>query len=422
MDGSGTVHAPGIVDVEAGEIVWVGPADAAPPVDGITTNEVSGALMPGMVNTHAHTPMLLLRGAGEALPVDRWLREVMWPLERKLVSDDVHAGMLLGASELLANGITTSVEMYFYGEAVAQAAVAPGLRVLAAPPIIEDPQMAVFGGWQARLDEIGELSERWASEPRVEIGIGPHAPYSTSAACLEGVASLAKARDLLVHMHVSEQRWEEAAVREQTGRSAMELLESTGILDGRFLAAHCVWLSEAEIETFAAHKVAVAHCPCSNCKHASGVAPVEAMREAGISVGIATDGPASHHRLDLFEEMRMAIRLARVHHADSERLPADAVLRMVTAEAADAIGRPDLGRLQAGARADMLAISMSEPALHPILPKDDVVARIVWSGSPRSIDRVWVEGTEVVSEGKVLTVDRESAIAEATARAAALAN
>jgi len=429
-DADHSVYSPGAIDIEGGVVVWVGPADEAPSVDRAGTDgepqgavgshdveHIPGILAPGFVNVHAHTPMLLLRGAGEGLPVDRWLREVMWPFEKKLVPEDVHAGMMLGAAELLGNGVTTSVEMYFHGEAIARAAVSTGLRVVAAPPIIEDEEMSVFGPWQERLASIGELAEKWVDEPRVEIAFGPHAPYSTSEECLRAVAELAKSREMLVSMHVSEQRWEDDAIRERTGRSAVELLESTGILEGRFLAAHCVWLTEAEIERFAEHSVAVAHCPCSNCKHASGIAPVRAMRAGGVTVGIATDGPASHRRLDLFEEMRMAIRLARVHHGDSTALPARDVLRMVTAEAANAIGRPDLGRLAVGARADMIALSPDVLALHPMIPGDDVIARFVWAGSSEAIHSVWAEGERVVLDGEVLCADLRQSIQIATERA-----
>lgn len=188
------------------------------------------------------------------------------------------------------------------------------------------------------------------------------------------------------------------------------------------LAAHGVWLSDDDMEIFGRHGVGVAHCPCSNSKHGSGLARVHEMIGAGIKVGIATDGPASHHRLDLFEEMRTAIRLARIHRGDAAFFSPHEALHMTTAGAADAIGRPDLGRIEPGSRADMVQLSPSESALHPVVPdEDDPVSRLVWSGSPRAVRSVWVGGEQVVAEGRPLTVDVDEVRAEVTERARRLA-
>lgn len=419
-----TVHSPGIVDFEGDTIVWSGAAADAPDRPGAEPTFVSGALVPGLVNIHAHTPMTLLRGAGENLPVDRWLHEVMWPREGKLTFEDVVAGMRLGAAELLGNGITTSVEMYFHGEAVARAAADARLRCVVTAPIIEDAQLARFGTWQDQLAEMVAMHHRWAGSDLIEIGIGPHAAYSTSEECLRAVSDTAAENDMLVHIHVDEARWEDAAVRERTGGyGATEWLEHLGMLRSRVIAAHCVWVSDEDLATFAANRVAVAHCPCSNSKHGSGAARVRAMLDAGVTVGLGTDGPASHHRLDLFEEMRMAMRLARVVSHDPLALTPYEVLAMATSRAADAIGRPDLGRLTPGSKADMIAVDLSDPAFHPVVEgEDDLVSRIVWGGSPEAVTAVWVGGEEVARNGSVHTVDVTSAMAEVTERAGRLAS
>jgi 5-methylthioadenosine/S-adenosylhomocysteine deaminase len=379
--------------------------------------------MPGLIDMHCHTPMVLLRGAGENLPVDRWLHEVMWPREGKLTEDDVEAGMRLGAAELLANGITTSVEMYFHGEAVAAAAADAGLRCIVTAPIIEDPQLARFGSWQEQLQAMVAMRETWKGSDLIEVGIGPHAVYSTSEECLRAVALVATTNDMLVHIHVDEARWEDAAVRERTGgRGATEWLEHLGVLEARTIAAHSVWVSKADIEVFARRRVAVAHCPCSNAKHGSGVAPVVDMLAAGVTVGLGTDGPASHHRLDLFEEMRTAMRLARVTGFDPARLTPHEVLSMATRQAADGLGRPELGRLTPGSVADMIEVSLDHPAFHPVIPtEDDLVSRLVWGATPATVRTVWVGGNEVVGRGRVRTVDVEAAAADVTARARRLA-
>ncbi len=410
------------IDVEDGRVVWSGPATEAPARPGHSVHAVAGVVVPGFVNSHCHTPMVLLRGAGEGLPVDRWLKEVMWPREARLTPDDVRVGMQVGGAELLANGITTSVEMYFHGQAVAEGAASVGLRCVVTAPVIEDAALGGLGPWEGQLDEMVATRERWAGSDLVDVGLGPHAAYSLTDACLRRIAEVATDAAMLVHIHLAEQEWEDAAVRERAGMSAPAHLESLGLFEADVLAAHAVWVSATDIEILAGHDVAVAHCPCSNAKHASGIAPVGELVEAGVRVGIATDGPASHHRQDLFEEMRTAIRLARVHHGDAERFSPAEALHMVTAGAADAIGRPDLGRLTPGSCADMVSLSQSAAALAPVIPgEDDVVSRLVWSGSPALVTDVWVGGRRVVEAGAVTTLDVAAATADMTARARRLA-
>ena len=459
MDGPvGRVPAPiadGAVDVgDDGRIVWCGPAADAPALDGdarspgndapapggdalgpntdaprpggsgVTVHRIDGILMPGMVNAHCHTPMVLLRGAGEGLPVDRWLHEVMWPRESKLTGDDVRAGMRLGAAELLTNGITASMEMYFHGQALAEGATDAGLRCLVTPGVIEDPDFSGAGPWPDQLDEMVALRDRWAGNDLIGAGFAAHAAYSVSTECLSAIASYAADTGMPVHIHLAEQQWEDAAVRERSGGlGAPEYLESLGLLDGDVIAAHGVWLTADDIEVLARNDTAMVHCPCSNAKHASGAAPVEEMRAAGLRVAIGTDGPASHHRLDLFEEMRTAIRTARIRSGDAQTLPGAETLRMTTAGAAEVLGwGAELGRLAPGCWADMVSLSAAEPALNPVITgEDDPLSRIVWSGSPGAISAVWVAGRKVVEDGRVLTVDMAEAVAEAEARARRLA-
>lgn len=414
--------SPGVVDVERGRISWSGRAEDAPDRPGVAVRRVEGVLMPGMVNIHCHTPMVLFRGAGEGLPVDRWLKEVMWPRESLLTEDDVRLGMQMGAAELLANGITTSVEMYFHGDSVAEGASGTGLRCVVTAPIIEDDQLGRFGTWEDQLDQMVGTRDRWLEDDLIEVGLGPHAAYSVSDECLRHVAQIGVETGMLVHIHVAEQEWEDAAVRERSGMSAPAYLESIGMLEARVLAAHAVWMSDRDIEILARNDVSVAHCPCSNTKHGSGIARARDMHMAGIRVGIATDGPASHHRLDLFEEMRTAIRLNRIKQGSTTSFTAARALRMVTSAAANSIDRPDLGRLLPGAWADMVQVSFSESALHPVVPhEDDPAARVVWSGSPAAVRSVWVGGRQVVDEGRVTSIDAERVRDDATRRARRLA-
>ena len=284
MEPEGVIHSPGAVDVEDGKVQWVGRAEEAPPPNGATVERVEGVMLPGMVNIHCHTPMVLLRGAGENLPVDRWLHEVMWPREARLTPEDVEMGMAAGATELLAGGITTSMEMYFHGQAVAAGAARAGLRCVVTAPLIEDAQLSGFGAWQGQLDQTTELARRWEGNDLIQVGIGPHAVYSLSEECLRGVAETAAAHRMLIHIHVDEQEWEVAAVRKQTGMSATAYLAQLGILDSPTMAAHSVWISPDDIAILAESGAGVAHCPCSNGKHASGHRP-RARDESGRNSG-----------------------------------------------------------------------------------------------------------------------------------------
>ena len=255
----------------------------------------------------------------------------------------------------------------------------------------------------------------------VDVAFGPHDPTLTEAA-LRRIGETASEEGMLVHIHLTENQADVAALEELVGTTGPTYLESIGLFDAEVLAAHAVWLTDDDIARLAGHAVAVAHCPCSNTKHASGIARVEDMIDAGITVGIATDGPASHHRLDLFEEVRTAIRLARVKSGNPQGLPAASALRMVTADAADAIGRLDLGRLVPGSWADMVAINGSSPALNPVLPaEDDAISRIVWSGSPNAISAVWVAGEKLVDQGALARVDMRQLGSDSLASAERLA-
>jgi 5-methylthioadenosine/S-adenosylhomocysteine deaminase len=413
--------SPGVVDVRDGRITFVGDPNDVPALDDIVMSQLEGVLLPGFVDAHAHSPMVLLRGAGEGLPVDRWLTEVMWPREIRLTPDDVRVGMTLGAAQLVTGGITTSSEMYFHPEAMAEGGREVGLRSLIAPPLLVADGLAALGTWEHQLERMVAFARDHEADPLVEGVIGPHAAYSVPEEPLREAGRLAAAEGLLLHIHVAEQQHEADAIRDRTGLSVPRYLERLGVLEARVLAAHGVWLDDDDIGVLADHGVGVAHCPSSNGKHASGMAPVVPLRQAGVSVAIATDGPASHDRLDLFEEMRTAIRLARLRGRDANALGVRDALRMVTREAADAIGRNDLGAIEVGRRADLVHLDLDPIALSPIVEVEDLLTHLVWSGSPALVRDVWIEGRPVVRDGRVITVDVEAVAAEVTVRARRLA-
>jgi 5-methylthioadenosine/S-adenosylhomocysteine deaminase len=421
-DGTATSAAPGVVDVKDGRVAWSGAASEAPVREHANVHRIAGVLIPGMVNTHCHTPMVLLRGVGEGLPVHRWLREIMWPLEAKLTPDDVRVGMKAGAAEQLLNGVTTSLEMYFHSEAVAAGVEEIGSRALIASSVITEEALSHFGTWEQQLDDAIKLRDAFVDSDHIVIGIGPHDP-TVPEDCLRAIGELALEQDMMISTHVAEGEHDVAAIRDIAGTSVVSYLESIGLLEPRFVAAHGVWLSDEDMRVFATHGASVAHCPCSNMKHGTGTARVVDLMSAGVNVAVATDGPASHHRLDMFEEMRTAVRLARVRSENADVLAGSQVLAMATSNAADAIGWPDIGRLSVGSWADMVALSPDSPALNPIIESVDQPAeRVVWSGSPQAVAAVWVAGKKVVEQGRLVKADMERLTAEATQVANKLAN
>lgn len=420
-DSRSDLFEPGIVDVADGRVLWSGSAHNAPESPGASRIDVPGLLMPGFVNTHCHTPMVLLRGAGEGLPVDRWLTEVMWPREARLTPEDVYWGMTLGGAELLRNGVTSSVEMYFFPDQVALAASNARLRCIVTPPIIEDTKLSRLGTVEHQLVAAADLGRQWSDHDLIDIGLGPHSVYALSDEVLREVARIGAAEDLMVHIHLAEQSYENDLCLERYGQPLVPYLEDSGMLESHLLAAHGVWLTDDDQARLAEHSVGVAHCPASNSRHASGIAPVVDLRKRGIPVGLGTDGPASHSRLDIFAEMRLAIRMARLRALNAELLTPRDALAMATSEAAAALARCDIGTLQPGRWADMVNVAVDGSSFTPVLQPVDLITHLVWSGSPSDIRAVWVGGHQVVDNGHCLTVDVAQAQHEVAVRARRLA-
>jgi 5-methylthioadenosine/S-adenosylhomocysteine deaminase len=306
---------------------------------------------------------------------------------------------------MLRNGVTTTSEMYFFPDALATGAIDSGIRVVVAAAILDAPGLDRFGTPDQMIGDALRLRAAYAGHELVEVALGPHSAYTLSADTLREVADAAAAEEMLVHIHVLETRTEleEAAARGQAAVPAY--LADLGLFAGRAIAAHGVWLGDADIDLLAGLGVGVAHCPGSNGKIASGIAPVAAMRKAGVAVGVATDGPASNDNLDLLEEARLALLYARLREQDSQALEVGDALRMMTSDAARALGRDDIGSLTPGRRADFLRVDVSGLPYEPVLADTSVLDNFVWSGSSRDVTDVWVGGTQVVAAGVCTTVD-----------------
>jgi 5-methylthioadenosine/S-adenosylhomocysteine deaminase len=417
-DRAGTVVPDAVLDVVDGRINWVGPAAEAPPADDAEVVALPGVLTPGLVNAHSHAPMVLFRGQGEGLPLDRWLREVMWPREARLTPYDVEVAMTAASAEMLGNGVTTSVEMYFHPERIAAAVGATGARAVVASPLIPLPGLPSV---EEQLRAAVTLAAGAPADGSVEFGIGPHAAYTVSLPVLAEAARAAREHGLLLHLHVAETAAEGADLLATHGLSVPALLAAHDVLGGRVLAAHCVHMDDGDLELWREYDVAVAHCPASNAKLASGIAPLRAMLDRGIRVGVGTDGPASNDGLDLLADLRLAASFARLAGRSVTALTAGEAFWLATGAAADAIGRPDLGLLEVGRRADLVHVDTRHPAFEPVGDPADLLAHLVWSGDGRHVRDVWVGGRQVVADGLCTTVDVDALRAEVVDRAALLA-
>jgi 5-methylthioadenosine/S-adenosylhomocysteine deaminase len=415
-DPSCTVLRDAVVDVDAaGRIAYCGPAADAPESTA-EVRERTGILLPGLVNTHAHSPMTVLRGMGGDLPLLRWLHEVIWPAEALLTPTDVRAGMLLGSVEMLRAGVTTSAEMYFHGPEVADAVLASGARAIITVAIFDMPGWdwrAAMAGIDAWIDTDGL---RGGPAERIEIGYGPHSAYTLPPEALTTIGAAARERNALLHIHVAETAGEDAVQRERYG-SVPAMLDALGLLGGRVLAAHAVHLSDKDIATFAAAGVGVAHCPGSNAKLASGIARLVDLRAGGVHVGLGTDGPASNDDLDLWEDLRLAALLARLSTMYSHAVGAADALLLATRGGADALGRNDIGTLEPGRWADLVHLDVDDPAFAAGLdvPDPHLLANLVWAAGSRRVRDVWVAGEQVLASGEPTRVDR--AAVQSSARA-----
>ncbi|WP_116110289.1 amidohydrolase family protein [Amycolatopsis ruanii] len=402
-----------------GRIAFCGSAAEAP--GDLPSTHLTGILLPGLINAHAHSPMTLLRGMGGDLPLLRWLHEIIWPAEAKLRAEDVRAGMLLGSVEMLRHGVTTSAEMYFYAEQMAEAVLETGARAVLGGPIIDLPGV----DWRRMI----EVTDRWIDTDglrfgpgeRIELSYAAHSAYMLPVEALRKVTESAAARGARAAIHVAEAADEDARQRAEFG-SVPRLLEEIGMLRGRVLAAHAVHLSDEDIALFAARGTGVAHCPGSNAKLASGIARLTDLRAAAVAVGLGTDGPASNDDLDLWEEVQLSAMLARLSTKDSTALRAKDALLLATRGGADALGRDDLGALEPGRWADFVHVDPDGPAFATGLdePDEQVISNLVWASGSRQVRDVWVAGDQVVTDGEPVRVERSKAQSAARDSAARL--
>lgn len=347
-------------------------------------------LIPGLINLHTHVAMSLMRGLADDLPLMAWLQDHIWPAEQQLLSERfVHDGTLLGCAEMLRGGVTCFNDMYFYPQAAAEAALQAGMRANLGLVVLEFPSNYANDADDYLQKGLG-FRDSWRGNPLLTASLAPHAPYTIENRTFEEIIKFAEQLGLGIHTHLHETRDEIAQSIAQHGVRPLRRLADLGLLGPSLVAAHCVHLEPNEIELLAEYSCHVAHCPTSNLKLASGIAPIADLLKTGVNTGLGTDGAASNNRLDMFAEMRLAALLAKGVSGDAAVLPAAQVLEMATINAAKALGLDNkIGSIEIGKMADITAVRIADPET---LPCFDPLSHLIYAAGREHVSHVWVAG------------------------------
>ena len=417
VDNSRTVIPRGSVAIDGRDIVAVDTADAIRArYRGRDTIDATGSVvMPGLINTHTHAPMVLFRGLADDLALMDWLQKYIFPAEGKTVSPEfVRVGTQLAALEMIQSGTTTYADMYYFEEEIARATKAAGLRGVLGETIIQFP-VADAKTPAESLARVERFAQEFANDDLITPAVAPHAMYTLDADTLKACRALADRLKIPVIIHLAETKDEIKTADEKYHATPVAFLDSLGFWGPRTLAAHGVHLTPADIDMLARKGVGVSHNPESNMKLASGIAPVEAMRRARIAVGLGTDGAASNNDLDMFEAMRQAAFLHKLVSNDPRAIPAPVALEMATIEGARAMGMDSqIGSLATGKRADLLVVSMSSARQTPMY---DPVSHLVYVSRGDDVKTTIVNGKILMRDRRMLTLNERQVLADARAQA-----
>jgi 5-methylthioadenosine/S-adenosylhomocysteine deaminase len=365
----------------------------------------SHVLIPGLINIHSHAAMTLMRGLADDLALMDWLKEHIWPAEARHVSAQfVYDGTRLACAEMLRGGVTCFNDMYFFPEMTGRAALDSKMRAALGIILIEFPT-AYATDAQDYLRKGLAMRDELKSNALLSFCMAPHAPYTVSDRSFEQILMLSEQLQMPINTHLHETRDEIRDGEAKFGMRPLARLEKLGILGPNFTAIHAVHMEDAEIALLARLGCSVAHCPASNMKLGSGIAPIGRMLASGLNIGLGTDGAASNNRLDMFAEMRLAALLAKVAAEDAQLLPAHAALRMSTLNAATALGLDGLlGSIRTGKAADLCAVNLGSIELSPCY---DPASHLVYAAGRENVSDVWVDGEHLVEEGRLLKMDTE---------------
>ncbi len=410
----------GAVAIRGENIVAVGTsADITARFEAETVIDCAGQIiMPGLVNAHTHVPMTLLRGLADDLRLDVWLLGYMMPTEREFVTPEFcRLGTLLGCAEMIRGGVTAFADMYYFESDIAQATAEAGLRGVLGETVMKYPAPDA-PSYDDSLAYTRQFIEKWRGHTLITPAVAPHAPYSNTDDTLRRCVELALEFDVPLLTHLAETKFEVDDSLNEHGMSVITRMNQGGLFGAKVLAAHCVHIDQNEMHILHDHDATVAHCPTSNLKLASGIAPITQMLKSELTVGIGTDGTASNNDLDMIEEMRLAAILAKTDAADPTALPARQALLMATRQGAEALFLGDItGSLEVGKRADL--ITLDDHPLHnsPQFHRDQnlIYSRIVYASKSTDVRHVWCNGRQLMRNRELLTVDEAAVLRDAAA-------
>ena len=413
MDDRLNVYQPGALAIGGDSIIGVGREEDLAPL-ALKAEEVldagGGAVLPGLINTHTHAAMTLLRGLADDLPLMDWLENHIFPAERRMTGEWVYWGTLLACAEMILSGTTTFCDMYLFEAEVARAARKAGLRALVGEVLYDFPSPN-YGPLEKGLEYSRDLIRQYRDDPLISVAVEPHTPFTCAPELLLRAKDLADEFRVPLIIHLAETQTEEEQIRKRYGVSPTQHLARLGLLDENLIAVHCVVVSEADQKTLAAAGVKVAHCPESNMKLASGVAPVVELLRRGVCVGLGTDGCASNNNLDLFQEMDSAAKLHKVHRLDPTVMDARTVFRMATRDGARVLGLESrVGSLEAGKKADIIILDLDQPHLTPLY---NIYSHLVYAARGADVTRVIINGRTVMKDRQLLSLDLREILSRA---------
>ncbi len=375
-------------------------------------------LLPGLVNCHTHLSMTLLRGFADDMELHSWLNQKIWPQEAKLTGERCYWGAILGCAEMIMTGTTCFLDMYFFEEDVARATQEMGLRAFLAPGLFDFMDSTRRAKVLKATGEVAvKLQEM--NDSRIKIAIGPHAPYTCSPELLQESVKLSAKLDAPLTIHVAETRKEQADCEREKGLRVIDYLDSLGVLTPRTVAAHSVWLTKMEVKKMAERGVKVAHCPVSNIKLADGgVAPLPEMLEAGVTVGLGTDGASSNNTLDMFETMKLAALIQKHSRWDPTLIPAQKALDLATIGGAQSLGiDSQVGSIELGKRADLILVDLESPVTTPIHGVSGLISNLVYSVRSLQVSSTIVDGRPLMIDRKLTNAELPELLREAQRQA-----
>lgn len=404
------VFANGAIGIEGEKIVYVGttPEDVASYDEKIDLK--GNILLPGLVNTHGHTPMSLLRGYADDLHLQTWLEDKIWPLEAKYTPEHAKWGAKLSILEMIRTGTTTFVDMYDNMDEIAKSVEEAGIRGVLCRGVIGFGSEEIR---QSKLKEASDFAKSWnnGANGRITTMLSPHSPYTCSPEYISQIIDKAVQLDVPLHTHMSETKFEVEKNIEEYGATPVRHLEKLGFFDRPSLVAHAVHVNDEDIQILADKDVKVSHNIISNLKLGSGIAPVGKMLQKGVTVSLGTDSVASNNNLDLFEELKAAATVHKGLAQDATVITAQEALRMATINGAEALWLEErLGSLEEGKDADFIVVNSNQSFFYP---KHNPVSHLVYSGSGRDVKDVYVQGKQILDNGQFLTIDEERVLFEA---------